>query len=182
MLGHQYRQDSRVVVYEAIAYAESLKLGGDGKDVWVFDIDETTLSNLPYYAENGFGAEVFNETSFNEWVMKGEAPALPESLKLYNKLVSLGIKVVFLTGKGEDERNVTVANLKKVGYHTWEKLILRKSSDGSTALVYKSNQRKKVEESGYKIVGNMGDQWSDILGTNTGNRTFKLPDPMYYIA
>lgn len=57
--------------------------------------------------------------------MKGEAPALPESLKLYNKLVSLGIKVVFLTGKGEDERNVTVANLKKVGYHTWEKLILR---------------------------------------------------------
>ena len=55
MLGHQYRQDSRVVVYEAIAYAESLKLGGDGKDVWVFDIDETTLSNLPYYAENGFG-------------------------------------------------------------------------------------------------------------------------------
>lgn len=58
----------------------------------------------------------------------------------------------------------------------------RKSSDGSTALVYKSNQRKKVEESGYKIVGNMGDQWSDILGTNTGNRTFKLPDPMYYIA
>ncbi|RVW89335.1 Acid phosphatase 1 [Vitis vinifera] len=182
MLGHQYRQDSRVVVYEAIAYAESLKLGGDGKDVWVFDIDETTLSNLPYYAENGFGAEVFNATSFNEWVMKGEAPALPESLKLYNKLVSLGIKVVFLTGKGEDERNVTVANLKKVGYHTWEKLILRKSSDGSTALVYKSNQRKKVEESGYKIVGNMGDQWSDILGTNTGNRTFKLPDPMYYIA
>ncbi|XP_034695463.1 acid phosphatase 1-like [Vitis riparia] len=182
MLGHQYRQDSRVVVYEAIAYAESLKLGGDGKDVWVFDIDETTLSNLPYYAENGFGAEVFNSTSFNEWVMKGKAPALPESLKLYNKLVSLGIKIVFLTGKGEDERNVTVANLKKVGYHTWEKLILRKSSDESTALVYKSNQRKKVEESGYKIVGNMGDQWSDILGTNRGNRTFKLPDPMYYIA
>ncbi|KAJ9693464.1 hypothetical protein PVL29_012299 [Vitis rotundifolia] len=170
MLGHQYRQDSRAVVYEAIAYAESLKL------------DETTLSNLPYFAENGFGAEVLNETSSNEWVKKAKAPALPESLKLYNKLVSLGIKVVFLTGRREDWRNVTAANLKKVGYHTWEKLILRKSSDGSTALVYKSNQRKKVEESGYRIVGNMGDQWSDILGTNRGNRTFKLPNPMYYIA
>ena len=55
MLGTQYRDDSRLVVYEAIAYAESLKLGGDGKDVWVFDIDETTLSNLPYYADNGVG-------------------------------------------------------------------------------------------------------------------------------
>lgn len=55
MLGHQYRKDSKVVVKEALVYARSLKITGDGKDVWIFDIDETTLSNLPYYAENGFG-------------------------------------------------------------------------------------------------------------------------------
>lgn len=53
---------------------------------------------------------------------------------------------------------------------------------GKTAVVYKSAERKKLEEEGYKIIGNIGDQWSDILGTNTGNRTFKLPDPMYYIS
>lgn len=39
-----------------------------------------------------------------------------------------------------------------------------------------------LEQNGYRIVGNIGDQWSDILGTNTGYRTFKLPDPMYYVA
>ena len=55
MLGGHYRRDSRVVVDEAIAYAEGLKLAGNGKDVWVFDIDETSLSNLPYYAKHGFG-------------------------------------------------------------------------------------------------------------------------------
>ena len=55
MLGYQYREDSKVVTNQAIVYAQSLKLKGDGKDVWVFDIDETTLSNLPYYAEHGFG-------------------------------------------------------------------------------------------------------------------------------
>jgi hypothetical protein len=55
MLGGHYRRDSRVVVDEAIAYAEGLKLGGGGKEVWVFDIDETSLSNLPYYATHGFG-------------------------------------------------------------------------------------------------------------------------------
>ena len=47
MLGHLYRQDSKVVTNEAALYAEGLNLTKDGKDVWVFDIDETTLSNLP---------------------------------------------------------------------------------------------------------------------------------------
>ena len=58
----------------------------------------------------------------------------------------------------------------------------RGSSVTGTAVAYKSNERKKLEQSGYRIVGNIGDQWSDILGTNVGNRTFKLPDPMYYIS
>ncbi|KAE8798867.1 chromatin assembly factor 1 subunit FSM [Hordeum vulgare] len=31
------------------------QLAGNGKEVWVYDIDETTLSNLPYYAKHGFG-------------------------------------------------------------------------------------------------------------------------------
>ena len=53
---------------------------------------------------------------------------------------------------------------------------------GTTAVVYKSAEREKLEKSGYRIIGNVGDQWSDILGTSTGNRTFKLPDPMYYLS
>ena len=53
---------------------------------------------------------------------------------------------------------------------------------GKSSVVFKSGERKKLEENGYRIIGNIGDQWSDLLGTNTGNRTFKLPDPMYYIS
>lgn len=183
MLGHQYRKDSQAVVNEAITYAKSLNLAGDGKNVWVFDVDETSLSNLPYYAEHGFGAEPYNSTLFNKWVLTGKQPALPESLRLYKELLSLEIKVIFLTGRSEDQRNVTTANLKNVGFHTWEKLILKTSSySGTTAVVYKSANRKSLEQNGYKIIGNIGDQWSDLLGSNAGNRTFKLPDPMYYIS
>ncbi|MBA0782496.1 hypothetical protein Gotri_000376 [Gossypium trilobum] len=184
MLGKQYRKDSRAVAKEAFLYAQSLKLAGDGKDIWIFDIDETTLSNTPYYAQHGFGAEPYNATLFDKWVMEGAAPALPESLWLYNKLLSLGIKVVFLTGRHESQRNTTASNLKNVGYHAWNKLILKEPSkySGKTAVFYKSNEREMLEKKGYRIIGNMGDQWSDLLGTNTGNRTFKLPDPMYYIS
>ncbi|KAK9280922.1 hypothetical protein L1049_003813 [Liquidambar formosana] len=183
MLGHQYRKDWKVVANAACLYAQGLNLTGDGKDIWVFDVDETTLSNLPYYADHGFGAEVYNSTLFNAWVLTGKAPALPESLKLYQKLLSLGIKVVFITGRSEDQRNVTETNLKNVGFHTWKKLILKQSSEsGTTAVVYKSSKRKELEAKGYRIVGNIGDQWSDLLGTHVGNRTFKAPDPMYYIS
>ncbi|KAH7511528.1 hypothetical protein FEM48_ZijujUnG0006000 [Ziziphus jujuba var. spinosa] len=183
VLGSQYRKDSKVVADEAIVYAKSLNLTKDGKDLWVFDIDETSLSNLPYYAHHGFGVEPYNATLFNKWVLTGKGLALPESLGLYNKLLSLGIKIAFITGRPEDQRNVTATNLKNVGFHSWEKLILKGSSyKGTTAVVYKSAQRENLEESGYRIVGNIGDQWSDLLGTHVGKRTFKLPDPLYYIS
>lgn len=53
LLGGQYRKDSKVVTYEAYEYAKSLRVRK--KDLWIFDIDETSLSNLPYYAKHGFG-------------------------------------------------------------------------------------------------------------------------------
>ncbi|KAJ7963088.1 acid phosphatase 1-like [Quillaja saponaria] len=144
MLGQQYREDS-VVANEAFLYAKSLNLSKDGNDIWIFDIDETTLSNLPYYAQHGFGVQPFNATT-------------------------------------KEQRESTTSNLKKAGYHTWEKFILKDSSfSGKTAVFYKSYHRKKLEKKGYKIIANLGDQWSDLLETPTGNRTFKLPDPLYYI-
>ncbi|KAK9099203.1 hypothetical protein Syun_026248 [Stephania yunnanensis] len=163
MLGHLYRQDSKAVTDQAILYAKSLNLTGDGKETWV--------------------AEPYDSVAFNAWVETGKAPRLPESHKLYVTLRSLKIKVVFLTGRPESQREVSVANLRRAGYNKWEKLILRGEKDvGKLAVVYKSEKRRELEKQGYKIIGNIGDQWSDILGNSTGSRTFKLPDPMYYIS
>ncbi|XP_022863346.1 acid phosphatase 1-like [Olea europaea var. sylvestris] len=185
MLGKQYRHDCELVADAAIKYAKSLKLAGDSKDIWIFDIDETTLSNIPYYARSDvlFGALPYNSSRFNEWVAEAKAPAVPGALRLYGTLLSLGFKVVFLTGSREHVREARIANLKAVGYHTWEKLILKGDADkGLTALAYKSKRRTELVNAGYRILGNSGDQWSDILGDNNGNRTFKVPDPMYYIG
>ena len=55
MLGGQYRKDFELVAYEAFVYALSRNLSGDGKDVWVFDIDDTVISHLPYFSQHGFG-------------------------------------------------------------------------------------------------------------------------------
>lgn len=57
MMGAQYRKDCSLVAATAAAYVSSLELTKDCKNIWIFDIDETSLSNLPYYArpEVGFG-------------------------------------------------------------------------------------------------------------------------------
>lgn len=70
-------------------------------------------------------SEVFNETSFDEWVDLAKAPALPKSLRLYEELLGLGFQIVLLTGRSEFQRDATEKNLLFAGYYLWERLILR---------------------------------------------------------
>ncbi|KAM7491770.1 hypothetical protein LguiA_034691 [Lonicera macranthoides] len=182
MTGKSYKIELDRVAKEARVYANSVELSGEGNDVWVFDVDETLLSNLPYYEQRGYGLEVFDGLEFDKWVDKASASAIESSLKLYEEVLRLGFKVFLLTGRSEKQRSVTVENLIKVGFHDWDKLVLRGTEDqGKLAIKYKSEKRREMEEQGYKIVGNSGDQWSDLLGTPISIRSFKLPNPMYYI-
>ncbi|XP_041019018.1 acid phosphatase 1-like [Juglans microcarpa x Juglans regia] len=180
--GRAYTIDIQRVSKEAGVYAKSVELSGDGKDVWVFDVDETLLSNLPYYAEHGYGLEVFDPVEFDKWVEKAMAPAIEPSLKLYEEVLGSGFKVFLLTGRSERQREITVGNLNNAGFQNWDKLILRAPEDhGKLATIYKSEKRNEMVKEGYRILGNSGDQWSDLLGSSTANRSFKLPNPMYYI-
>lgn len=52
---------------------------------------------------------------------------------------------------------------------------------GKTAVQYKSEQRLEMIKKGYKLHGNTGDQWSDLQGFALADRSFKVPNPMYYI-
>lgn len=181
--GKAYVYDLEIVSKEAGEYAKSVNLSNDGKDAWIFDIDETLLSNLPYYAAHGYGYEVFDHEKFDEWVEKGVAPAIEPSLRLYEDVLKLGFKVILLTGRSESHRSVTVDNLINAGFRDWHQLVLRSPDDkGKLAVVYKSEKRGEMEKDGYRIVGNSGDQWSDLLGSSVSFRSFKLPNPMYFIS
>ncbi|XP_037459705.1 acid phosphatase 1-like [Triticum dicoccoides] len=185
MEGERYASDSAVAAAESLAFAAQAFASGEGgaMPAWVFDVDETLLSNAPYYAVSGWGLQEFNETSFDAWVDVAKAPALPSSLKLYNELQGLGFHIILLTGRSELQRNATEDNLLFAGYNSWEKLILRQISDiGKTAVQYKSERRAAMEAEGFKILGNSGDQWSDLIGLPMATRSFKLPNPMYFIS
>nr|GEZ09568.1 acid phosphatase 1-like [Tanacetum cinerariifolium] len=56
MLGRSYEMDIEMVSNEALEFAISVAVNEDGMDVSIFDIDETLLSNLPYYGQHGYGS------------------------------------------------------------------------------------------------------------------------------
>lgn len=69
--------------------------------------------------------EIFYPVEFDKWVQRGMAPAIDPSLKLYEMVLDLGFKVFLLTGRSEEQRSVTIENLTKAGFQSWDKLILR---------------------------------------------------------
>ncbi|XP_047052757.1 acid phosphatase 1-like [Lolium rigidum] len=187
MEGERYASDCAAVAAESLAFASQALASGDGgataKPAWVFDVDETLLSNAPWYAANGWGLEELDDATFDAWADVAKAPALLSSLKLYNELQGLGFHIILLTGRTESQRNATEENLLFAGYQSWEKLTMRQPSDmGKTAVQYKSEKRAVLEAEGFKLLGNSGDQWSDLIGLPVSTRSFKLPNPIYYVT
>ncbi|KAL7145025.1 hypothetical protein ABFS83_07G050900 [Erythranthe nasuta] len=184
MSSTQYKIDSQTAIEECTLYlGTSCGLKKDGKDAWIFDIDDTLLSTLPYYKKNGYGGKKVNSSSVEEWMKQGKGTVLEHSLGLFNKLKEEGVQIVLVSSRRECIRSATVDNLVSVGYHGWTSLILRGADDESKDIQkYKADVRKKLISNGYRIWGILGDQWSSIDGLPAPKRTFKLPNPMYYVA
>eukprot|EP01018_Ginkgo_biloba_P002438 Gb_38362 [translate_table: standard] len=181
----QYEKDLQFAVNQAREYLHSSQVRpvGDGKDAWIFDIDETTLSNLGYYEQIDFGGSPYNRTKYFAWVMEEKATALKPTLSLYDELKAMGFSVFFVTGRRSMYRNVTSENLLHNGYKDWSGLLMREPDDKpGNVMSLKITKRAELEKDGYRIWGNMGDQWSDLTGDPAGFRAFKLPNPMYYVG
>lgn len=144
----------------------------------VLDIDETALSNYPSIKKLGFGG---TSKDFKENELAANDPVIAPTLELYNYAKAHDVAVFFITGRKEDERAATAANLHKAGYDQWDQLILRDSEYAhKPAAVYKTAYRKSLTEKGYDIIENIGDQQSDLKG-GYADKTYKLPNPYYYI-
>ena len=61
-------------------------------------------------------------------------------------------------------------------YSFWPLIIIfgdKQTSDaGTSSQIYNEKKRKELIAQGYRIIGNVGDQWSDLSGENVGYRTF----------
>ncbi|KAL3604590.1 hypothetical protein D5086_005449 [Populus alba] len=209
MTSSQYTADSERAIEEVRLYLSSCcSLQGDGKDAWIFDVDDTLLSTIPFYKKHGFGGEKLNATLFESWMKQSKAPALDHTLKFFHEIKDKGVKIFLISSRSETLRSATVENLINAGYHGWSSLIL--SSEKGTRVnkqftisspwfnllykyrgleddfmkvqQYKSEARRALTKEGYRIWGIIGDQWSSVEGLPGAKRTFKLPNSMYYLS
>lgn len=144
----------------------------------VFDIDETTLSNLPHIRANDWG---YVPRIWDNWVAEAQAHAIIPVQIIYDTAVRGKLDVFFITGRTESDRPGTERNLRDVGYDKWTRIFYKPVDDPTlTTAGFKIDVRRKLTQQGYVIVLNIGDQESDLRG-GFAERTFKLPNPFYLI-
>ncbi len=145
----------------------------------VLDVDETALSNYPYFLRWDFAHEPI---SWDQWVEEAKAAVIPGTMRVFKEAQTLHFAVFFITGRRESQREATEKNLRARGYQNWDDLILRSARQTKiSAAEYKSAARQKIVDRGFRIALNVGDQLSDLEGNPQAELSVKLPDPFYYI-
>jgi len=146
----------------------------------VLDIDETSLTNYCELKREQFGMIL---PLLNEWLVSPQSSmVIPGTLALYNKAQAAGVEVFFITGRADEMRTATEHNLAAAGYQRWKGLSLRVGPQKQMVTAeYKSMERKKIVDAGYRIIMSVGDQWSDLDGEPKAERSVKLPNPFYYL-
>lgn len=146
----------------------------------VLDIDETSLSNYQALATTDFRDAT---AALASSLFAAGSPAIGTTLELFDDARSRKVAVFFITGRPATiptVRDRTEQNLTAAGYHGWKELILNPGDAGGTR-EYKSDARAGIENDGYRIVLNVGDQDSDLKG-GYADKAYKLPNPFYFIS
>lgn len=173
-----YDSDLRAVSARATSWIEKRSAKG-GKLAIVFDIDETVLSNLPHIRKEDWG---YDPDIWGGWVRERKAPALDPVREVYRTALAKNVAVFFITGRKDYEKASTAANLRSQGMGTYAGLIVKPSSfpAGKSAVDFKAPERALIEKQGYTVIASIGDQQSDLDGGHA-EKTFKLPNPFYFI-
>jgi hypothetical protein len=172
----------------------------------VLDVDDTTLATWNYEIVSNWA---YNPTTNADYVTRQLFPAVPGMVAMVNAADREGYAIFYLTGRPTSQEPATLGNLTAdnvgvdAGYP--KPTTLRDGEDGlftkpdvtaypdyltaacaadpggkCTTIHYKSATRAHIESLGYDIVGNFGDQFSDLKG-GYADKTFKLPNPNYYL-
>jgi HAD superfamily, subfamily IIIB (Acid phosphatase) len=172
----------------------------------VLDVDDTTLATWGYEV---FSNWAYNPTTNGTFVNEQRFPAVPGMVDMVTKAAAEGFTIIFLTGRPASQEAATLGNLTSDGigvdagypqpstlndgedglftkpavadYPDYLKTACAADPNGScTTVHYKSATRAHIESLGYDIVANFGDQFSDLKG-GFADRTFKLPNPNYFL-
>ena len=150
------------------------------------DVDETSLSNWRAYRLNGWARIVDGSCDLTHgpcglrvWQGLRLAPAIAPTRRLVARARELGVAVFFVTGRPVELQAATEENLREQGF-TWDGVTLVQAKPGAGMADAKAPVRRQLVEQGWAVLLTMGDQQSDLDG-GSAERTFKLPNPVYFL-
>ena len=182
----RYEADVARVVAEASRWLDQ-RAPEVKKPAIVLDIDETALSNWRAYRVNGW-ARIVNgpcdiergPCGIHAWQGMAGGVAIGPTLRLVERARVLGVAVFFVTGRPNEVRDVTERNLREQGFSFDRVIMLPSDKQFRSGVDFKVPERKQLADAGYTILLTMGDQESDLQG-GYAERTFKLPNPVYFL-
>jgi predicted secreted acid phosphatase len=148
---------------------------GESKLAIVSDIDETLLDNREMFKEH----PDFKWPEFMTWANQAKAPVLKPTADFLAWARKNGVAIFLITGRPESMRAATIENLVKQGV-AYDGLYMRNSAKSVSAEQVKTPYREEIEKLGFKIVVNIGDQYSDIRGGHAEDCE-KLPNRIYFV-
>ncbi|MEU4093521.1 HAD family acid phosphatase [Streptomyces sp. NPDC026673] len=164
---------------------------GHGKPAIVLDVDDTSLLTYNYELEVGFN---YTPASNDAYIQNKDMAPVFGMPQLADWAADHGVTVFWITGRPETQRAASVRNLGTAGYtsaadpaHFFLKnkvatdyLPCSTPTWTCSTVDYKAGTRAHIEAQGYDIIANFGDQYSDLSGGHA-DKSFKLPNPMYYV-
>ncbi len=157
----------------------------------VLDVDETILDNSFYQGTLFEKGEIYDDKTWDEWVMMAKAPALPGVVEYLKKVRDLGVEPIFITNRRSHLVEATVENMEKVGIPVDPKFIVGRDK------IHSKELRRTRFGKDCNIVQLIGDNLSDFSDdynstnleerkdqvrqnkSNFGTRYILLPNPMY---
>ncbi len=122
----------------------------------VMDLDETVLDNSPYNAQLIIKDKNYTTGSWNAWVEKKEAKAVPGAIEFIKHATDLDFSIIFISNRDQETLDWTMENLNRFGFDFNEKNFYLKQGDSE-----KSERRKAVNKS-YEVIMYVGDNLADF--------------------
>lgn len=126
------------------------------KPAIVLDLDETVLSNLPYYVALYLEGDEFSDESWGHWVEYRAAEAIPGVKEFLTYAQSRNVEIFYISNRSEKHLDATFDNIAALGLPVNRANILLKGEVES-----KEARREQVREN-FNILLLVGDNLIDF--------------------
>ena len=160
----------------------------------ILDADETVIDNSPYEIQQARIGVPYDSASWDAWVKRGAARALPGAVEFTSRVHALGGRVVIVTNRDQVYCAVSRENILRVGVPADEVLCRTDRANGSKDPRFEAVQRGTAPSTlpPLDVLMWVGDNIQDFphLGQSIraapdsalagfGERYIVLPNPMY---